>query len=182
MQFRTDIESHLRSLEALGCDVQGPSWIVVTLLAEKLTPRTLELVNRKAGTDYPSVNQFREALGLAISQLVELDRVKSIKDKDKGFKLKVKPYSPVNWDKKMVGQYSGSTEGDGEKPSPAVTQAAGMPVPESTALVAQTLASSPKYRKNRVAVFVMERTFPLAVTCEHYRSVQKWKTRRAELG
>lgn len=101
--------------------------LAVTFLAEKLTPTTLELVNLKAETHYPSVNQFREPEDLAISQLIVLDGIKSVKDKDKVFTPKVKPYSPVNWDKKQMGQYYLNTEGDREKSSPTVTQETGMP-------------------------------------------------------
>lgn len=66
IQFRAEVEAHLRFLEeveALGCDVQASSWTVVMLLAKNLTPRTVELVNLKAGMDHHNVNQFREALG-----------------------------------------------------------------------------------------------------------------------
>lgn len=117
--------------------------------------------------DYPSVNQFREALGLAIAQLV-LDGAKSVKEKDKAFKSKVKPYSPVQWDQNEVGQYNSvNTKGDGEKPSPIIlyiTQVTGMPVTENTASAAQTLASSIKTRKNRVAYFVVDCTLPPVVS------------------
>ena len=65
--FRADLESNLRSLTALGCNVNASSWLIMTILNDKLTSKSLELISLKTKTDYPSVEQFRVALGEVIS-------------------------------------------------------------------------------------------------------------------
>lgn len=101
----------------------------------------LKLLNTKAGTNDPSVAQFRKALELSISQLVVLDEAKNVKEKDKTSKPKLKAYSSANWDRTQAGQYTASTDSQGEtKTFPTVPQDTRVSVSDTTASVVQTVS------------------------------------------
>lgn len=87
-EFRAELESNLRRLEKAGCDLEQSSWLLSTLLIEKLPELTVEKIQWKSNNDYPSLEHIRSSLLEIINNLQSKDYKK---DKDEGNKKVEKP-------------------------------------------------------------------------------------------
>ena len=82
--FRASLESTLRKLEQIGCDIESSSWLISPLIMEKLPRKTIEMMQHYANTDYPQVKEIREALLRVINHIVSTSpepKVKNINSK-----------------------------------------------------------------------------------------------------
>ena len=62
MDFRGELESTIRSLEALQCNIEDKCWLISTIVTEKLNPKTVEMIQRLAGKNYPRLDEIRKFL------------------------------------------------------------------------------------------------------------------------
>ncbi|KAI3381781.1 hypothetical protein SNEBB_009349 [Seison nebaliae] len=67
VDFRSELEYHLRGLEALDVDLGSVDFVWVAIVIRKLPSEIVEQIYLKNGTDYPSLTQFRSALSEVIS-------------------------------------------------------------------------------------------------------------------
>ena len=61
--FRTDMESHLRELQALGIDLGTCGGVLAPILMKKLPSKFKENIIRSTGTRHPTLKEMRTALG-----------------------------------------------------------------------------------------------------------------------
>lgn len=69
MEFRADLESNIRALESLGCNIAESGWLITTIVTLKFSTKTLEAIQQKAKVDYPTIDQIRTALLEVINSL-----------------------------------------------------------------------------------------------------------------
>ena len=109
LEFRAELESDLRSLEGLGCDIDKAGFLIVALLTEKLSSKTVEQINLKTQSDYPELKPFRDGLTAVINSLSALDTIQSVKPDKEKTKPKFKWYQESPLKSTQVGQYAVNT-------------------------------------------------------------------------
>lgn len=82
-EFRAELESNLRRLENAGCDLDQSSWLLSTLVIEKLPNLTVEQIQWKSSNDYPSLENIRSNLLEIINNIQSKDYKKDKVEGDK---------------------------------------------------------------------------------------------------
>ena len=96
--FRTDMESHLRELQALGIDLGTCGRVLTPLLMKKLPPKFKENIIRSTGSRHPTLMEMRTALG------DEMQTMKAAEVDQAGDRTQVPRYhrKEKNWPKKTL--------------------------------------------------------------------------------
>ena len=97
--FRASLESTLRKLEDMGCDIESSSWLVSPLIMEKLPHKTIEMMQHYANTDYPKLKEIRETLLRVMNHLVSTSpepKIKTTNSKSVTFPNKIKETSKTH--------------------------------------------------------------------------------------
>ena len=177
LEFKAELESYLRSLESLNCNIDECSFMLVTILTNKLGIKTLEIIQKEAAKDYPNLAEFRKALSKVISHLSSTDYKTGKKSEGKPKISKDKQTNksnPINqWMKEDIGAYAANIKDDSatdtNKPNQVSSKTSG-----------QTVAISGKDTKNtKKCLFCQE--VHLDRNCPYYLNIGSRIERLKEL-
>ena len=93
-EFRAELDSNLKRLENAGCNLEESSWLLSTILVDKLPILIVEQIQLKSENYYPSVEDIRTSLLEVINNLqskdYEKDRVEEEERRIEGAFLPLK--------------------------------------------------------------------------------------------